>query len=381
MKHSQIRKFLRRGCSLLLTGALCMPSAVFASQGEPRIQTSHELLDGLTYINTVSEHTAGRTESFVLELEEDSKVFPILLQSSGTIYGTATINAAVKQAQDLGYQVLAAVNTDYFSTATGVPMGIVIEDGVYKSDAAGNPAMVIADSEVLLCEEPEVSLTLTNEENDVEVVPNYFNKYRASTGGVYLLNEYFSTVSTRTNSSGWFVRMEVVDYDPDDRDHQLTVNSELELEVTEVLQTSEAITINEGEYVLTADDVSNKLSVFESFQVGDRITLVTECEDDDLSNAQWAGGVGDTIVDKNKVTDPSGWTKVDYVDSVRAPRTALGVRRDGTLVLYTVDGRQSKHSVGLTMTDLANKMVEQDCKWAVNLDGGGSTTASVWLPG
>ena len=135
MKHSQIRKFLRRGCSLLLTGALCMPSAVFASQGEPRIQTSHELLDGLTYINTVSEHTAGRTESFVLELAEDSKVFPILLQSSGTIYGTATINAAV--------------NTDYFSTATGVPMGIVIEDGVYKSDAAGNPAMVIVDGEVL----------------------------------------------------------------------------------------------------------------------------------------------------------------------------------------------------------------------------------------
>ena len=381
MKHSQIRKFLRRSCSLLLTGALCMPPAVFASQGEPRIQTSHELLDGLTYINTVSEHTAGRTESFVLELAEDSKVFPILLQSSGTIYGTATINAAVKQAQALGYQVLAAVNTDYFSTATGVPMGIVIEDGVYKSDAAGNPAMVIVDGEVLLCEKPEVSLSLTNEENDIEIVPNYFNKYRASTGGVYLLNEYFSTVSTRTNSSGWFVRMEVVDYDPDDLDHQLTVNSELELEVTEVLQTNGAITIGEGEYILTADDVSNKLSVFESFQVGDRVTLETACEDGDLSDAQWAGGVGDTIVDKNKTTDPSGWTKVDYVDSVRAPRTALGVRTDGTLLLYTVDGRQSRHSVGLTMTDLANEMVKQDCKWAVNLDGGGSTSTSVWLPG
>ena len=381
MKHSQIRKFLRRGCSLLLTGALCMPPAVFASQGEPRIQTSHELLDGLTYINTVSEHTAGRTESFVLELAEDSKVFPILLQSSGTIYGTATINAAVKQAQALGYQVLAAVNTDYFSTATGVPMCIVIEDGVYKSDAAGNPAMVIVDGEVLLCEKPEVSLSLTNEENDIEIVPNYFNKYRASTGGVYLLNEYFSTVSTRTNSSGWFVRMEVVDYDPDDLDHQLTVNSELELEVTEVLQTNGAITIGEGEYILTADDVSNKLSVFESFHVGDRVTLETACEDGDLSDAQWAGGVGDTIVDKNKTTDPSGWTKVDYVDSVRAPRTALGVRTDGTLLLYTVDGRQSRHSVGLTMTDLANEMVKQDCKWAVNLDGGGSTSTSVWLPG
>ena len=381
MKHSQIRNLFRRGCSLLLSCALCMPPAVFASQGEPRIQTSHELLDGLTYINTVSEHTAGRTESFVLELEEDSKSFPILLQSSGTIYGTATINAAVKQAQELGYQVLAAINTDYFSTATGVPMGIVIEDGIYKSDAAGNPAMVIVDGEVLLCEEPEVSLSLTNRENDVEVVPNYFNKYRASTGGVYLLNEYFSTVSTRTSSSGWFVRMKVADYDPEESGHQLTVNSKLKLEVTEVLRSSEAITIGEGEYILTADDVSNKLSVFETFHVGDRIILETKCGDDDLSEAQWAGGVGDTIVEKGTVTDPSGWTKVDYADSVRAPRTALGVRKDGTLVLYAVDGRQSKHSVGLTVTDLANEMVEQDCEWAVNLDGGGSTSVSVWVPG
>ena len=381
MKHSRIRHFLRRCCCLLLTGALSMPPAVFASQGERRIQTTQELLDGLTYINTVSEHTAGRTESFVLELEEDSTVFPILLQSSGTVYGTATINAAVKQAQELGYQVLAAVNTDYFSTATGVPMGIVIEDGIYKSDAAGNPAMVIVDGEVLLCEEPEVTLTLTNRENDVEVIPNYFNKYRASTGGVYLLNEHFSTVSTRTNSSGWFVRMKVTDYDPEESGHQLTVNSRLKLEVTEVLQTSEALTIDAGEYILTADDASNRLSVFESFRVGDRIILETACGDDDLSDAQWAGGVGDTIVDKGKVTDSANWTKVDYVDFVRAPRTALGVRRDGTLVLYAVDGRQSSHSVGLTMTDLADEMVEQGCRWAVNLDGGGSTCVSVWVPG
>lgn len=381
MKYPHFSKLLRRGCSILLAGILCIPPVAFASQGVTRIQTSQEILDGLTYINTVSTHKAGRVESFVLELEEDSKVFPILLQSSGTVYGTATISAAVKRAQELGYQVLAAVNTDYFSTATGVPMGIVIEDGVYKSDADGNPAMVIADDEVRLCEEPVVTLTLTNEENDTEIVPNYFNKYRASTGGVYLLNEYFSSVSTRTSSSGWFVRMKVVDYDPADEDHQLTVNSELELEVTELLQTDGAISIGEGEYILTADDVSKKDSVFASFQVGDRVTLETECEDDDLSDAQWAGGVGDTIVEKSKVTDSKDWTKVDYVDSVRAPRTALGVRRDGTLVVYAVDGRQSKHSVGLTMTDLANEMLERNCRWAVNLDGGGSTSASVWVPG
>lgn len=382
MKHSRFSAFLRRCCALALAAALALPIGVSADQGEPRLTTVQTILDGLTYTNTVSEHPSGRTESFTLELEEDGGVFPILLQSSGTIYGSATINAAVKQAQALGYQVLAAVNTDYFSTSTGVPMGIVIEDGVYKSDADGNPAMAVVDGGVVLCEAPEVSLTLTNEENDKKIVPNYFNKYRAATGGVYLLNEHFSSVSTRTSTSGWFVRMEVVDYDPEDEDCLLGVNSELELEVTELLQTSGAITIGPGEYILTADDASNKLSVFQSFQVGDRVTLETECGNDDLSDAQWAGGVGDILVEDGEVTDYAGWEKIDYPDSVRAPRTALGVRRDGTLVLYAVDGRQSKHSVGLTATDLADHMSNQlDCSWAVNLDGGGSTSVSVWVPG
>ena len=381
MKNSRFKSILRRCCALALCAALSLPVCVSAAWGSTRLETAHELLDGLTYTRTVSEYDAGRLASFTLELDRDSKVHPILLQSSGTVYGSATINAAVTLAQELGYQVMAAVNTDYFSTATGVPMGIVIEDGIYKSDADGNPAMVITDRAVKLCQTPEVTLTLTNKNKDLEISPNYFNKYRAATGGVYLLNEHFSFVSTRTSTSGWFVRMEVVDYDADNAKHRLTVNSKLKLEVTEVLQTAEPITIGPGEYVLTADDVSNKSDVFRSFEVGDRITLTTECEDDDLSDALWAGGVGDILVKDGKVTDPAEWVKVDHADSVRAPRTALGVKKDGTLVVHTVDGRQSKHSVGLTVTDLAAEMADLGCKWAVNLDGGGSTALSVLVPG
>ena len=381
MKDPRFKMILRRCCALVLCAALAFPGYAGAAWGETRLESSFELLDGLTYTDTVSQYDAGRLASFTLELDDDSSVQPILLQSSGTVYGSATINAAVKLAQEMGYQVMAAVNTDYFSTATGVPQGIVIEDSIYKSDADGNPAMAIVNGEAHLCDETAVSLTLTNKSNDAEIIPNYFNKYRAATGGVYLLNEYFSSVSTRTSTSGWFVRMKVVNYDEENTAHQLTVNSTLKLEVTELLQTSDPIVIGPGEYILTADDISNKLSVFESFQVGDRITLKTECTDKNLSRAQWAGGVGDVIVKNGKVTDPAEWTYVENGDSVRAPRTALGVRKDGTLVVHTVDGRQNSHSVGLTVTDLAAEMDDLNCDWAVNLDGGGSTAISVWIPG
>lgn len=61
----------------------------------------------------------------------------------------------------------------------------------------------------------------------------------------------------------------------------------------------------------------------------------------------------------------------------RHPRTAIGWREDGRLVLVTVDGRQPRKSVGMTIRELADLMLELGCREAINLDGGGSTTMVV----
>jgi hypothetical protein len=61
----------------------------------------------------------------------------------------------------------------------------------------------------------------------------------------------------------------------------------------------------------------------------------------------------------------------------RHPRTALGIRADGTIVLLTVDGRQPEKSVGMTILELSELMREWGCRDALNLDGGGSTTMVV----
>ena len=58
----------------------------------------------------------------------------------------------------------------------------------------------------------------------------------------------------------------------------------------------------------------------------------------------------------------------------RHPRTALGVRADGRIVLAVVDGRQPKISVGMTIPELSALMAEWGCREAINLDGGGSAT-------
>ena len=55
-----------------------------------------------------------------------------------------------------------------------------------------------------------------------------------------------------------------------------------------------------------------------------------------------------------------------------APRTAIGQRRDGTVVFVVVDGR-SVSSAGVTIKTLQEIMIEQGCYNAANLDGGSST--------
>lgn len=54
------------------------------------------------------------------------------------------------------------------------------------------------------------------------------------------------------------------------------------------------------------------------------------------------------------------------------PRTAIGQRRDGTVVFVVVDGR-SVSSAGVTIKTLQDIMIAQGCYNAANLDGGSST--------
>ena len=62
------------------------------------------------------------------------------------------------------------------------------------------------------------------------------------------------------------------------------------------------------------------------------------------------------------------------------PRTAVGIKENGNVIFYTLDGRQNGYSVGASLTDLAKRMIELGCVDAINLDGGGSTVIGGWLP-
>mgnify|MGYP002517544173 CR=1 FL=1 len=54
------------------------------------------------------------------------------------------------------------------------------------------------------------------------------------------------------------------------------------------------------------------------------------------------------------------------------PRTAIGQRADGAVLFLVIDGRQAS-SLGASMNDLINIMLEYEAVNAANLDGGSSS--------
>ena len=92
----------------------------------------------------------------------------------------------------------------------------------------------------------------------------------------------------------------------------------------------------------------------------------------DLTGVTTAVGGRPILLDSRRVC-PSGRQPLP-----RHPRTALGWN-DDQFILAVVDGRQEDLSAGMTYPELASLMRRLGCEYALNLDGGGSST--LWLDG
>ncbi|RYD70766.1 MAG: hypothetical protein EOP55_21705, partial [Sphingobacteriales bacterium] len=74
--------------------------------------------------------------------------------------------------------------------------------------------------------------------------------------------------------------------------------------------------------------------------------------------------------DETEVLDTTAFTKL------RHPRSAIGIKPNGKIILLTVDGRQ-ENAAGMSLHELTKIMIWLGCTSAINLDGGGST--ALWV--
>ncbi len=373
------KKLYRLIISLLLIFSV-LSTYAFAMQGgtgNPVYSNSVEIADGLTYKNIISYNSSGsRVESYVLETERYGDVYPIVM-ACDTIYGGMTESEVISYAASQGYNVLGAVNSDFFFASYRIPLGTVVEDGEYKSSPEDYNVLYFTERGAAISRSPKISIELQNNGGGgggsgavQKTTLSHLNKLRQETGGLYLFSSAFSTVSTRTSTDGWAVRFKILS-------GSLKTSCSMELEVTETYTGSSATYIGDGFLVLSAAAASGLESEFEKYSVGDKVTLCVTCSDPDLINAEWASGCGDVLVSNGQVTGDS-WDSALYGLN---PRSALGIKADGSIICYVVDGRSETYSAGAKMSETAADLIALGCVDAVNLDGGGSSAMAVRIPG
>lgn len=351
--------------------------------GEISYKQIYDYGNGFTFTDTVMNNsTFGIQESYVAQSTPGNGIKPLVL-ACDTIFGSMDITNVINYAKSIGYNILGAVNSDFFSTSTGIPLGIVVENGIYKSSPEGYSSICFDDNgNASINDYTAVQIKLTNQGGGTspDGITNmgknlsltHFNKRRVNGAGMYLYSSHFSTVSTRTSTDGWAVRMKILN-------GEMRTRGEMTLQVEELYEGSAPVKIGDGYLVLTADKSSGLDWQFKKFAVGDVVTLETSCYDNEaLASCRWASGGGDVILKNGAITNTSSW---DQALSGKNPRTAVGIKADGSVVYFTLDGRKAGHSNGISMYQLAAELQALGCVSAINLDGGGSTAISMKLPG
>ena len=380
MKNRTASRITAKALSITLAVVILLStfpiSAVAAGAGAVKYKNTRVIASNLDYVNTVYwNDTYNREESYALVNYSGGDVRPIVMKDD-TVYGAVTLSETIAYAQSQGYNVLGGLNAGFF-TSTGIPLGLFIENGIYKSSPSGLPAVVFfEDGSMRILDAPDIIMTLTNLGDGIEnlntgksVSVTNLNKARNENGGMYIFSSAFSTVSTRTSTQGWFVRFEIIE-------GELTTSGEMRLRVIETFESNGAVPIGEGNLILSAFGAAGEQ--YASFAPGDEVSLVTTSNSELLATAKWGTGSGDVLIRDGAITDSAMWDKA-LID--RHPRTAIGARADGTLVAYVLDGRNSNYGNGLPMMALAEELLAQGCVAAVNLDGGGSSIMNVQLPG
>lgn len=128
-----------------------------------------------------------------------------------------------------------------------------------------------------------------------------------------------------------------------------------------IITTNTSKELGEGEFAIVTKD-SN---VQAALDLGVRIRIQFEYVGA-YSGITDATGAGATLLKNGEAFDG---------DAKRHPRTMIGRRADGTIIMTVVDGRQpDKEMYGAVQEEMAAIMQHYGCVDAFNLDGGGSST-------
>ena len=302
-----------------------------------------ELAGGVTYREKQEEFEGRPLTSYLVSVAPNARLELRPFSAAGLYKGRGSM---AKQARERG--LLAAINASYFDT-DGWVIGNVKDAGNFVAmdatprsgyAASGDNKQIIKD----IAYDGTAQLP-----NGNKLVIKGMNRARIA-NDLVLYNSYYA-LTTKTNQYGREVKLK--------NNHVVAIS------------TAGNMTIEPGTLVLSGHGVN--ADALASLRLGDYVPLVQSLGSAAADSAKFLVSGGPLLVEQGRVNVRSVEEQIaPDIARGRAPRTALGLKKDGTLLLLVVDGRSAASS-GLTLAELAQYFVRLGADSAVNFDGGGSS--------
>lgn len=374
-------KTIKTPLSLLLTLTLMLgltvPAAASEAMGDD-LSAKDALLHNQTQLSTnvfwSTAYSDLRTENLIT-YEPNKSVKPIVTYGD-TMTDCTAVSAAARALEAQGYRVVAGINGDFYNTGNGLPIGIVVADGKLYSSDGGYYAIGFRPDGTALMGKPGVTAqvdlgygvddgfgTVTELIRPIAGI----NKARVSGGGIYLYTyDFNSRHTTGTVDAGINVLCTVTS-------GEIAIGKEVTARVEGIQDGPGAVSIQPDQIALSVHGEANSyyVDVLRNLPEGTEIT-VDIFANDGWDEVEYAVGALYSLVE--------GGTLKEGLPAGVNPRTAIGQKADGTIVFYTIDGRKSGYSIGCSLSQVGERLMELGCVNVLGLDGGGSTNLAVTTP-
>jgi exopolysaccharide biosynthesis protein len=253
----------------------------------------------------------------------------------------------------------AAINGDYFTlTAEGAPFGVHVQSG----EMIASPGYI--DPKYTFALDEQQHPFIGNFDFDAEFIAEDgaafqifgINKTQYQAGYRFTGNSHINRLHMYTDK--WNIDSWVGDSLNDDYTVALVENGE----VTQMLDNKAVDSIPQGAYLLLGHGEAQTF-LKEHVHVGDDVEYTFDMSPD----KEWWTAVAGTslLVREGKM--------INHADPERNARTAVGYSKDNRW-MYMVTAEKSTESIGMTFAEMGAFLEKRGAWYAVNLDGGGSTT-------